>query len=518
MIRLGSLIAVLLMIAVAGTAGAQEPFPGRSLVSATGETETHLVEMDGTIVQTWHGAQRARTAAYLLDDGSVIRPCKDVNGTFVAITAGGRIQRIDTNDVVVWDILVSGPNYIQHHDIQPMPNGNVLAIVWQRKTEAEAAAVGRVTAMGSEIWPDAIFEIELTGPTSSNVVWEWHVWDHLIQDVDPGLPGYGVIADHPELIDINFHEVTGGSWTHLNSVDYDAERDLIIFSSRNFDEVYIIDHGTTTAEAAGHTGGNYGKGGDILYRWGNPQTYGRGGKADRVFFVTHGANIIDPGLPGYRNLLVISNGDRDGDTDDYFEVFEFTPPTDINGNFIINPGEPFGPADPVWSYRDPDFLFFGATQGNPQRLPNGNTFLCLVDNGHMREVTEDGTTVWDWEYGARVGRALKYYDPGASAVPDGQIARAVPVYRLLSPHPNPFNPQTVVRFELDKPGQVELAVFDLSGRRVALLAKGDYGEGEYSAIWNGRDTSGRLAASGNYLVRMRVGASFMATRTITLLK
>ena len=508
----------LLFLLFAGSANAQTPFPGRTLVSASAELETHLVEQDGTIVQTWHGAQRPRTAAYLLDDGSILRPCKDVNGSFVAITAGGRLQRISTDDVVVWDILISGPDHMQHHDIQPMPNGNVLAIVWQRKTAAEAAAMGRVTAMGSEIWPDAIYEIEPTGPTSSNVVWEWHVWDHLIQDIDPGLPGYGVLADHPELIDINFHEVTGGSWTHLNSVDYDPERDLIIFSSRNFDEVYIIDHSTTTAEAAGHTGGSHGKGGDLLYRWGNPQTYGRGDKTDRVFFVTHGANFIDPGLPGYRNILVISNGDRDGDTNDYFEVFEITPATDIHGNFVINPGEPFGPAAAVWSYRDPDSLYFGATQGNPQRLPNGNTFLCLVDNGHMREVTEAGATVWDWQYGARVGRALKYYEPGASAVPDGQITPTVAAYRLLFPQPNPFNPQTVIRFELDLPGRVEVAVFDLSGRRVALLAEGDYEVGKYSATWNGRDTTGRLAASGNYLVRMRAGSSFVANQTITLLK
>ena len=41
---------------------------------------------------------------------------------------------------------------------------------------------------GTEIWPDAIYEIEKDSPTTGNVVWEWRVWDHLIQDVDPGLP------------------------------------------------------------------------------------------------------------------------------------------------------------------------------------------------------------------------------------------------------------------------------------------------------------------------------------------
>ena len=129
-----------------------------------------------------------------------------------------------------------------------------------------------------------IVEIEPDGPTGGNIVWEWHVWDHLVQDADPTKDNYGVIADHPELLDINFGDVEGGTWLHVNAVDYNPELDQIVICARNVSEIYIIDHSTTAEEAAGHTGGNQGHGGDFLYRWGNPLVYGRGTEDDQVIF------------------------------------------------------------------------------------------------------------------------------------------------------------------------------------------------------------------------------------------
>ncbi|MGC8644373.1 MAG: hypothetical protein ACP5XB_31305, partial [Isosphaeraceae bacterium] len=59
------------------------------------------------------------------------------------------------------------------------------------------------------------------------------------------------------------------------------ELDQILLSVHSFSEIWIIDHGTTTAEAATHKGGRSGKGGDLLYRWGNPQAYRAGTAADQ---------------------------------------------------------------------------------------------------------------------------------------------------------------------------------------------------------------------------------------------
>ena len=82
-------------------------------------------------------------------------------------------------------------------------------------------AAGRVNTFG-EMWPTAIFEVEPSGPTGGNVVWEWHLWDHLIQDADPTKENYGVVGDHPELMDVNLGEVSGiggGDWDHANAID-----------------------------------------------------------------------------------------------------------------------------------------------------------------------------------------------------------------------------------------------------------------------------------------------------------
>ena len=64
-------------------------------------------------------------------------------------------------------------------------------------------------------------------------------------------------------------------WMHSNAVAYNAELDQVLLNVLEFNEFWIIDHSTTTAEAAGHTGGKHGKGGDLLYRWGNPRALSR---------------------------------------------------------------------------------------------------------------------------------------------------------------------------------------------------------------------------------------------------
>jgi hypothetical protein len=392
-------------------ANGQEPFDGLTMVGALNATSTALLDMDGRVVSSWQGASQPASFAYVLPDGSILRPCRDSGGSFQGGGVGGRLQGFDANGTELWDYLVSTEDYQQHHDIQPMPNGNVLVIAWERKSRQEAIDAGRQSISG-EMWPTLILEVEPVGATGGNIVWQWHLWDHLVQDADPGKPGYGVVADHPELIDINYGNPGGpqggGDWIHANSIDYNEQLDQIVFSSRAFNEIYVIDHSTTTAEAAGHTGGNRGMGGDILYRWGNPQVYGRGSAGDQHFYVVHGVNWIDCGLPGAGNLLAFNNGDRAGLVNDYSTVDEIAPPLNPDGTYTIDPGAAFGPDAPVWTYGGPGW-YAQQTQCGAYRLPNGNTLITEAQSGYVFEVTAAGTTVWEYDHPSNVPRALRYW-------------------------------------------------------------------------------------------------------------
>lgn len=74
--------------------------------------------------------------------------------------------------------------------------------------------------------------------------------------------------------------------------------------------------------------------------------------------------------------------------------------------------------------------------------------------------------------------------------------------RLLPNVPNPFNPQTRIRFELARAGQVRVSIFDVSGRLVKTLEEAALGTGAHERVWLGRDNAGRQAPSGAYYVRL----------------
>lgn len=87
----------------------------------------------------------------------------------------------------------------------------------------------------------------------------------------------------------------------------------------------------------------------------------------------------------------------------------------------------------------------------------------------------------------------------------------------LSLAPNPFNPRTTVVFELAGTGRVDLAVYDVAGRRVATIASGPFAAGRHEVAWEGRDGSGRRLASGVYYVRLHADGRSLARR-VTLLQ
>jgi hypothetical protein len=211
-------------------------------------------------------------------------------------------------------------------------------------------------------------------------------------------------------------------WLHTNAVDYNPELDLIALSSPELSEVWILDHSTTTEQAAGHRGGRYGKGGDILWRWGNPKNHGAGTAADRRLFYQHNVQWIPPGHPGAGHLLVFNNGQsRPGG--EYSSIDELVLPLEPGKGFARTGGA-FGPKDPAWSYHDSSH-FYAAFISGCQRLTSGNTLICEGPKGRVFEVTSAGSIVW--EFWSPFGGDLK-----ADGVDGNALFRAM---RIAPDHP-----------------------------------------------------------------------------------
>lgn len=423
MTRFFILLSALLCIAL--SCAGSEYFDGYTLFNPNGSSTTYLIDMDGEIVHQWNHSRSGGYAVYLLENGHLLRPASDPSAQLRGGASAGYVQEVDWDGNVVWEYKYSSRTYITHHDIEPMPNGNILLIAWEVKSASEALAAGRSRA--TETWPVHVIEVEPVGATGGNIVWEWHAWDHLIQDNDPTKDNYGVVEDHPELFDVNLGK-SSGDWIHINGISYNPDLDQIVLSSHFTDELYVIDHSTTTEEAAGHTGGNSGKGGDILYRWGRPGNYGAPGST--YFDVIHCSWWVPAGMPGAGNIMVFSNGEGSRRS----SIVEITPPLDENNQYILTPGAAYGPSAPTWEYEN-GTSFYSNHLGGCQRLPNGNTLISESTSGYLFEVTPDGEKVWDYdareEISSRteIARSLRYAKdyPGLAILNPGPSIAGVSV-------------------------------------------------------------------------------------------
>lgn len=355
---------------------------------------TWLIDNCGNVVHEWESDFNPGLVAYLLENGDLLRTAR-IGSNFNGGGSGGRIERFNWEGDLIWAYNHSSEDFHQHHDIEFMPNGNILIIAWERYTPEEAIEKGRnPQALANDgVWAEHIVEVKPVGDSDVEIVWEWHLWDHMVQDFDETKENFGVVADHPELWDINAGN-SGVDWIHFNSIDYNPDLDQIILSSRHLSEVYIIDHSTTSEEAATHEGGNAGKGGDILYRWGNPEMYGRGTEADKKLFGQHDAQWIETDRPDEGKLLVFNNGIA-RPAGNYSTVDIWEAPIDADGNYIIDGNAPFGPEALSWTFGDvPNTVIYSSNISGAQRLPNGNTLICEGRTGHLLEVDYNGTYRW----------------------------------------------------------------------------------------------------------------------------
>ena len=368
---------------------------------------TYLMNNCGQIVHTWNTPNTTPgNSHYLLSDGTLMMAAKADTALNNPIGGGGggeRIMHLDWDGNVLWDYIHYDNTKKLHHDIEILPNGNVLAIVWEIVDSVDCVAAGRdpEKLSSSVLWNERIIEVERTGLTTGNVVWEWDVFDHLVQDFDPTKDNYGVVTEHPELLDINWLNTSipdsaRDDFMHFNSVAYNAEFDQIVFSSQGMSEIYIIDHSTNSQEAASHTGGTSGKGGDFLYRYGNPQVYDRGGSSNQVLWRQHDAKWIPEGYLDGGSIMIFNNGlDRPVPMS---EIDVITPPQSTPGVYeTLALGEAFGPEEKTWNYHAPDSVsFYSYFISGATRSATGSTFICAGESGRMFEVTYSGEKVWEY--------------------------------------------------------------------------------------------------------------------------
>jgi hypothetical protein len=503
----------------------------------------------GNLVHVWKSNYRPAQSVMLLPDGSLLRPAIIQSGNiFSAGGAGGRVERYNWNDSLTWSFDYYSADHCTHHDVEYLPNGDILMIAWEMISYDSAIAAGKNPAiLDTAVWSGEIIEVKPTGSSGGDIVWQWHAWDHLIQDYDSTKQNYGDVGAHPELIDVNYGS-HNEDWLHINSVRYDAQRDEILMSVHNFSEIWIIDHSTTTAQAAGHTGGNDGKGGDIIYRWGNPQAYHAGSVSDEQLFNQHDARWIDPGLPGAGDIIIFNNGDgRPGGN--YSSVDEITPPLDSAGNYYMDSSGRYGPNILTWTYEaSPPSSFFAKNISSADRLPNGNTLICEGTAGKFFEVDASGNIVWEYvnpvtrngilTQGDKPSFNLVFkiyrYSPQYSGLTGKDLSSQGKIelyptgikdensepsrFSLEQNYPNPFNPATTIKYHI--PGSngrdfhktfVNLIVYDCLGRQVTTLVNRLESPGTHEVMFNASNLT-----SGIYFYRLTYGNLSQSKKMILL--
>jgi len=372
---------------------------GYTLISPITYNKTYLINNCGEVINEWTSEYTAGLMAYLLEDGRLLRGGMSTV-EFGAGGAGGIIELFSWDGELLWSYKYSDDRVQHHHDIEYLPNGNILVLAWVKLNEIEIIDTGRDPEFidtDRGLWTESIVELKPKGLHSAEIVWEWNAFDHLIQDRDSLSGNYGIVQDHPELIDANYpyRSISTGDWMHFNSVDYNETLDQIILGSRNFNEFYIIDHSTTTEEAASHSGGRYGKGGDILYRWGNPEVYKRGTADDVKLFGLHDPHFVEVDNDDNSKIIVFNNG---AGRLPFYSAIEIIVTDHDNGFYNIDSIAPYGPEEPNTVIESNDEIDFNSPRiSGVQQLPNGNLLICSGNKYQLIELTPDGELAWLYE-------------------------------------------------------------------------------------------------------------------------
>lgn len=380
--------------------------------------------------------------AYLIDNcGNVINDWRVGNNSYhPKILENGNLMYLVRTGIIEQDWNGNIINQVNHnianleliYEVELLPNGNYLSVGRRGFTSSEFNEIGYDPFLGRPDEIDVVVELDRN---TGEIVWEWNIGDHVIQQRDSTAANYGILSENPQLL--NMDAISTFDWEFqesfmINGMDYNPELDQIILSVRKMSEIVVIDHSTTTEEAASHTGGRYGKGGDILYRWGNPQNYNRGTADDRILYFQHNPNWITEGeLKG--QIICYNNGlSRPGVTygNNYSTVPIINPQIDENGNYVIEDGNPFLPsvAPLEYSREHTGSSFYSAYTSGAKYLANGNISVTEGYDGDLYEFDHEGNLVWHYKvpFVRYIFRSEKYSADyagfaGRELVPQGKV-------------------------------------------------------------------------------------------------
>lgn len=368
-----------------------------TLIAPQNSTTVTLIDTNSSVIKTWTGLSGSTAySAYLMPGGYLWRTVKTTNNSFSGGGLAGRVQKVDWNGTILFDYTVSNSNEISHHDICPMPNGNVMLIVYEKKTAAQMTAAGATSSSARQL--EKIVELQPTGVNTATIVWQWNLYDHLVQSANASGANYNAsIVNNPQLLNVNY-KVTS-DWIHMNGIDYNEALNQVVVSSHNLNEMWVIDHSTTTAQAAGHTGGTHGKGGDFLYRWGNPAAYSATGTT--IFNVMHDAHWIPADCPNPGRLVGMNNKGVSSSQSAIDQI-----QTTWNGTTYTHTlGQQYQPTTYTARHSCNGYT---SNMGNSQQLPNGNQLVCLATAAKVYEIDASGTQLWQYQGTGSIAQAFRY--------------------------------------------------------------------------------------------------------------
>lgn len=340
-----------------------------------GAKSSVVLDKQGKIVIEYQFENRLGNDVEMLPNGEFLGIFKtEDRKDFSFGGSGGILKWVTADQQTLWEYTIASDTELAHHDVELLPNGNILTLVWEKISKEQAQELGAQTQ--GPIYTEKLVEIN---PNTNQIVWQWRSVEHLVQDVDKSASTYGDIREYPRKIDINYNlDDNTGDRMHANGIVYDQSRDLIFISVNFYDEVWVIDHSTTTAQASTPLVGDYAVGGDLVYRFGNPATYGS--DTPPIFDRVHHPNFSND---SHTQMLFFSNGSNQSEQSTVLEL-------KLPFQLVLDPEHEYLPTK-VWRFTDPEL--FNRIVSGVVKLPNGNVLICEGDFGFW-EVTPAGQVVW----------------------------------------------------------------------------------------------------------------------------